>query len=109
MERIQVQLTGEQLEKLRALAEEGGTSLSEAVRRSVDALTAGSPSKAELRERALAVVGRFASGDHEVTAEHDSYLADAFGAGRRRDRESEKPVRRARSSKGPRPARRAPR
>ena len=97
-----IRLTEEQLEKLRTLAEQRGVSISEIVRRAVDALTQVAPSRAELRERALAVIGRFASGEGDVAAKHDAYLADAFDAKERRDGEVRPPARRRRSSKASR-------
>jgi hypothetical protein len=32
----------------------------------------------ERRKRALDVVGRFSSGKHDISREHDKYLAEAF-------------------------------
>lgn len=78
MVRTQVQLTEEQLAKLRRLAEHEETSVSDVVRRAVDALIAVSPSQSELRERALAAVGLYASGDRNVAAQHDRHLEEAF-------------------------------
>lgn len=80
MVRTQVQLTEEQMAELKARAAEQEVSVSELVRRGVDLLTKsrGALSRAERRERILAVAGRFSSGSDDVAERHDDYLADAF-------------------------------
>ncbi len=77
MVRTQVQLTEEQAQRLKALAQEEGVSLAELVRRAVEGYLQekGNGSFSERAERALAVVGRFASGLTDVGQEHDRYLA----------------------------------
>jgi Arc/MetJ-type ribon-helix-helix transcriptional regulator len=80
MVRTQVQLTEEQIEKLRRLAAAGETSVSDVVRQAVDALTAFSPPRTELQRRALAACGTYASGTSDVSEEHDRHLAEAFGS-----------------------------
>ncbi|MBW6394447.1 CopG family transcriptional regulator [Thermus scotoductus] len=77
MVRTQVQLTEEQAQRLKALAQEEGVSLAELVRRAVEGYLQekGNGSFPERAERALAVVGRFASGLTDVSQEHDRYLA----------------------------------
>jgi hypothetical protein len=78
MIRMQVQLTEEQLEKVRRVAEREETSVSDVVRKAVDALAAAAATPAELRARALAATGRFGSGDRDGAANHDRHLAAAF-------------------------------
>jgi len=77
MVRTQVQLTEEQARRLRALAREEGVSLAEMVRRTVEGYLQEKENGgfAERAERALAAVGRFASGLRDVSQEHDRYLA----------------------------------
>ncbi len=77
MMRTQVQLTEEQARRLRALAREEGVSLAEMVRRAVEGYLQEKENGgfAERAERALAAVGRFASGLRDVSQEHDRYLA----------------------------------
>jgi Arc/MetJ-type ribon-helix-helix transcriptional regulator len=80
MVRTQVQLTEEQVDRLRRLATESGRSIAELVRLGVD-LYLGSryqPTQNERIERALALAGRFASGLKDVSAGHDRYLAEAY-------------------------------
>ena len=80
MIRTQVQLTEQQVLRLRALAAERGVSISELVRNGVDHLL----SYAERGEyggraqRAIAAAGRFHSGRADVARRHDTYLAAAY-------------------------------
>ena len=77
MGRTQIILTDEQLAALRRLAAEQGVSLAEMVRRAVARyLECGQGGKGRARQRALSVVGRFASGCGDVASEHDRYLAE---------------------------------
>ena len=80
MLRVQVQLTEEQLRALRAQAARERVSVSELVRRAVDARrdVATAPTPSELRRRALEAAGRFASGTCDVSRRHDDYLSDAY-------------------------------
>ena len=81
MLRTQVQFTRQQIEALRAQAAREEVSVSEIVRRAVDAWVRGAaePSEGELRQRAKAAAGRFASGRGDVAAKHDDYLTEAYG------------------------------
>jgi Arc/MetJ-type ribon-helix-helix transcriptional regulator len=81
MVRTQVQLSKEQVERLRVLAAERGVSMSELVRRAVDLLlkAEGHSSWDERKRRALEAVGRYASGESNVSVEHDRYLEEAYG------------------------------
>jgi len=80
MQRTQVQLTAEQLDALRAVANRESVSISEVVRRAVDALakTGPAPSAADLRRRAIDVSGRYSSGSADVARKHDDYLSEAY-------------------------------
>lgn len=82
MVRTQVQLTEDQHRRLKEAARTRDVSLAEVVRRSVDAWLAeqGRDGSRELVERALSVVGRFASGLTDVAERHDEYLAEDFGS-----------------------------
>jgi Arc/MetJ-type ribon-helix-helix transcriptional regulator len=79
MQRTQVQFTEAQLEALKAQAAEGDVSVSEVVRRAVDAWLgrSGAPDPDDLRSRALAAAGRFASGQADIAQQHDRYLSEA--------------------------------
>jgi predicted DNA-binding protein len=82
MIRTQIQFTEEQSEALKQLAAREGKTVAELVRLGVDQLirSQGALDPEELRRRALAVAGRFHSGDENLSAEHDRYAAEAFGS-----------------------------
>jgi hypothetical protein len=78
MIRLQIQLTEEQVERLRRRALERHTSTAALVREAVD-LSLREADVDRRWERALAVLGRFDGGAADVSAEHDRYLDEAFG------------------------------
>ena len=80
MVRTQVQFTEEQIEALRARASREEVSVAELVRQAVEAWIATEASWADTRRRALAVAGRFRSGQNDVARRHDDYLSEAFRA-----------------------------
>jgi predicted DNA-binding protein len=77
MIRTQVQLTAEQAERLRRLSAETGKSIAALIREAVDGY-AGDPKVEAQWQRALASVGRFRSGETDISDEHDRYLAEAY-------------------------------
>ena len=82
MVRTQVQLTEEQLEKLRRISAENGKSVAELVRLGVELYLASNqqPDRRVLLERALRAAGRFSGGPpYDVSENHDDYLAEAYG------------------------------
>lgn len=80
MVRAQIQLTEEQLKRLRRLSAETGRSIAQIIREGVDLYLRQSPEHDidERQARALNVVGKFASGYHDVSVNHDKHLAEAF-------------------------------
>jgi len=82
MIRTQVQLNEIQVEVLRARAASEKVSVAELVRQAVDQMIEGEglPTTAERRRRAMAVVGRYASGATDVSTRHDHYLSEAYDA-----------------------------
>jgi hypothetical protein len=80
MIRTQVQLSEDQLQALKARALQENISVSELVRRAIDAWTknADNTRASELRRRAANAVGRFASGKKDVAQHHDEYLSQAY-------------------------------
>lgn len=80
MVRTQIQFSERQIQALKSRAAREHASVSELVRRAVDAWVEAEDLAApdERRRRALEAVGRFASGLHDVAAHHDEYLADAY-------------------------------
>ena len=81
MVKTQVQLPEGDLAELRRLAAEEGVSVSELVRRGVKHVLDAKrkPSREELWERAMKVVGKYRSGKSDVAQRHDDYLAEAYG------------------------------
>lgn len=78
MIRTQVQLTDEQARALKAAAVARGVSVAEIIRQAVDQHVVASGTEAR-RRRAVAAIGGFRSGRGDVSADHDTHLADAFG------------------------------
>ena len=80
MVRTQIQLPEAQVAMLKKLAALQHTSMAELIRRAID-LFAASPEAGtivERKQRAMAAVGRFHSGQSDVSVRHDDYLAEAF-------------------------------
>jgi hypothetical protein len=81
MVRTQIQLTEQQVRKLRVKARERGVSVAELIRQCVEtALGAEEPSRAELYSRARRIAGKFADrlGAKDISRRHDDYLDEAF-------------------------------
>ncbi len=83
MKRTIVQLTEEQHHFLKELAAEYHVSMSEMVRRSVDALAQNKPrarSREEIRRRAMAIAGfiKDPNGPKDLAENHDYYLEEIY-------------------------------
>lgn len=79
MLRTQIQLTEEQLRRLKAQARREGVSVAALIRRGIDQVLG--PDERDRRvQRALRVVGRYGHDPAtDVSVRHDDYLAEAFG------------------------------
>jgi hypothetical protein len=77
MIRTQIQLTPEQAMHARERAVAEGVSISELLRRALDAYLE-IEDRRERRERMIASIGKFRSGLHDISERHDDYLAEAF-------------------------------
>jgi hypothetical protein len=76
---MQVQLTEEQAQALKALAQERNMSMAVLIRQSVDAmLKTNSVDREELKRRALSIVGKYRSDISNLGVNHDKYLAEAY-------------------------------
>ncbi|MEA4882843.1 MAG: CopG family transcriptional regulator [Clostridia bacterium] len=77
---MQVQLTKEQVQALRAISDEEGVSIAELIRRGAHMVIAsrGAVSREERVRRALAIVGQFTSSETDLSVNHDKYLEDDF-------------------------------
>lgn len=80
MIRTQIQFSETQIQALKSRAAREHASVSELVRRAVDAWVGAEDlaTPDQRRRRAIEASGRFASGLHDVTAHHDEYIADAY-------------------------------
>jgi len=80
MIRMQVQLTEAQLHGLRQLSVTSGRSIADLVRQGVDVYlsTQTRASRAERRERALQVAGKYSAGLTDVSSKHDRHLTAAY-------------------------------
>ena len=85
MHRTQVLLEEEQVHRLREEAARRGLSMAEIIREALEEYLAKVRAEGslrlkgeELRRRALAVVGRFSSGSHNIAEEHDRELEGAY-------------------------------
>lgn len=76
-----IELTDEQAEELDKLASSRGQSVTELILSGVSALLRQEPAndRDNLRQRALELSGMFRSGLKDLSAEHDRYLAEAYG------------------------------
>jgi hypothetical protein len=80
MIRTQIQLTDEQSRALKALSARQGVPVAELIRQSVDKFLQSSVGldDQERRRRAITAAGKFRSGQHDIAASHDNYLAEAY-------------------------------
>jgi hypothetical protein len=80
MQRVQVQLTDEQVRDLKSLAREKEVSVSELLRRGADeVIRTNGPTLAERYERAWDAVGIIKDAP-DVGERHDAYLAEIYGS-----------------------------
>lgn len=80
MVRTQIQLTPQQAEAIKREAAERGASMAEIIRICIDDHLRGTrkPSREEVRQRALSIVGIADGGPTDLAERHDDYLAEAF-------------------------------
>ena len=82
MERMQVQLTRAQADRLRDQARQRGVSIAALIREAVDAAfrdALQAPSMEQRWRRSRAAVGRYGSGSSEPVSErHDNYLDEIY-------------------------------
>jgi hypothetical protein len=82
MERIQIQVTSVQADRLREQAAQRGISIAALVREAIDAAfrdALRAPSQADRWKRSRAAVGRYGSGKPgSVSERHDEYLEEIY-------------------------------
>ncbi len=79
MIRTQIQLTDEQASLLKEMAHESNESIAALIRKALDQfLSKQQPNRRALYRQALAVVGKYNAGVHDIAIEHDRYLEEEF-------------------------------
>ena len=80
MIRTQIQLTEQQVQSLKSLANARGVSMAELIREGVDSLLKAQQGidLAERRRRAIAAAGMFRSDVSDLGVNHDRYLAEVY-------------------------------
>jgi Arc/MetJ-type ribon-helix-helix transcriptional regulator len=79
MVRTQIQLTEDQARRLQLVAAQRHVSMAELVREGVEeVLRKHDSERQEKQRRAREVIGRYRSGQHDISTRHDDYLADAL-------------------------------
>lgn len=80
MVRTQIQLTPQQAEIIRQIAQERGVSMAEIIRQSIEAFVRDvrRPTQDEIRRRAKEMAGALRGGPPDLAERHDDYLAEAF-------------------------------
>ena len=81
MIRTQIQLSEEQAARLKELAHAGNESVAAIIRKALDQFLANQkPDRRTLYRQALAVLGKYQAGLHDVSLEHDRYLEEEFSS-----------------------------
>jgi len=80
MIRTQIELTDEQMNLLKMLAIKEDLSIAELIRRSIDRdlQINKQPNLVERKQRALAIIGKYASGSNDLSITHDQALANIY-------------------------------
>jgi site-specific recombinase len=80
MIRTQIQLTEDQAKALKRLAATRRVSIAELIRQGVDTVLRSNAGidLDEKRRRAIEAVGKFRSGQRDISEKHDNYLAEAM-------------------------------
>ena len=82
MLRTQIHIEEDQIRWLRDRAKERGVSVSQLIREGVEFYRKYEDQIPEdKKKKALAAIGRYASGISNISENHDDYLAEAFNAG----------------------------
>lgn len=82
MIRTQIQLTGEQYRKVKAVAQQEDISMAQAIRNAIDEWLErrSELTQAERWERSLSAIGKFHNGVSDLAENHDEYLTEAYGS-----------------------------
>jgi len=81
MFRTQIQLTEEQARMLKELSRAGNESMASLIRQAIDRfLVTARPNHGGQYRQALAVVGKYKTGQSDIAVAHDRYLEEDFGS-----------------------------
>jgi hypothetical protein len=79
MVRTQIQLTEDQMKKLREISSARQESIASLIRRAVDQfMLTGKPGRSTLYRQARSVAGKFTSDRTDVAVQHDRYLEEEY-------------------------------
>ena len=79
MIRTQIQLTDEQASRLKEMAHESNESIAALIRKALDQfLLKQQPNRRALYRQAMAAVGKYTTGVHDVSIDHDRYIEKEF-------------------------------
>lgn len=79
MVRTQIQLTDAQAALLKEMAHENNESMAAVIRKAVDQfLLREQPSRRMPYRQAMAAVGKYSAGVHDISGDHDRYLEEEF-------------------------------
>ena len=81
MVRTQIQMTEEQITRLKQVASKENISMAKLIRQAVDSFVDSrvGVDREERRRRAIEAAGRFHSKKSDLAIDHDKYLAEAYG------------------------------
>ncbi len=81
MVRTQIQLTEEQIRKIKELSLSSHESVAALIRKAVDQFfVTGKPDRSTLYRQAGSIVGKYKTELSDISVDHDRYLEEAFGS-----------------------------
>ncbi len=81
MVRTQIQLTENQVRKLRELSLSSNESVASLIRNAIDRfLETGKPNRGAQYRQAMSLAGKYKTDQYDTAVEHDRYLKEAFGS-----------------------------
>jgi len=81
MVRTQIQLTEEQIQKIKELSFSSHESVAALIRKAVDQFfVTGKPDSSTLYRQAMSIVGKYKTELSDISVEHDRYLEETFGS-----------------------------
>ena len=78
MRRLIIQLTEEQMRKIKELGVKDNVSMSALIRKAIDHFLVSGADRKTLYRRAMSVVGKYKAKETDIAARHDAYLEKDF-------------------------------